>query len=56
MDLQPGDKLGLYEIVSPIGKGPMGEVWRACDGQFPINTELHDRVAHPPAAELEASE
>ena len=31
MELKPGDKLGQYEIVSAIGKGGMGEVWRACD-------------------------
>src|SRR5580658_3382237 len=31
MQLKPGDKLGPYEIVSPIGKGGMGEVWRARD-------------------------
>src|SRR5579863_8493493 len=31
MELKPGDKLGAYEIVSAIGKGGMGEVWRARD-------------------------
>jgi len=31
MDLKPGDKLGPYEIVSGIGKGGMGEVWKARD-------------------------
>src|ERR1700745_2706963 len=29
MELKPGDKLGPYEIVSLIGKGGMGEVWKA---------------------------
>jgi eukaryotic-like serine/threonine-protein kinase len=31
MGVKPGDKLGAYEIVSAIGKGGMGEVWRARD-------------------------
>jgi len=31
MTLSPGSRLGPYEIVSPIGKGGMGEVWKARD-------------------------
>jgi eukaryotic-like serine/threonine-protein kinase len=31
MALAVGTTLGPYEIVSPIGKGGMGEVWRARD-------------------------
>src|SRR5579863_9707046 len=28
---KPGDRLGPYEIISAIGKGGMGEVWKARD-------------------------
>src|SRR5215831_13953246 len=31
MSLQIGQQLGSYEITSLIGKGGMGEVWRARD-------------------------
>jgi len=34
MELKPGSKLGPYEIISAIGKGGMGEVWKAHDPQI----------------------
>ena len=37
--LSPGEKLGRYEVVSPLGAGGMGEVYRARD------TELQREVA-----------
>src|SRR5438477_8578250 len=39
MALAAGDKLGPYEILAPIGKGGMGEVYRARDPR------LHREVA-----------
>src|SRR6476661_6491946 len=34
MPLGPGDKLGPYEILAPIGTGGMGQVWKARDARL----------------------
>jgi len=39
MSLSPGDKLGPYEILAPIGAGGMGEI-ASVAGSFYIVSEL----------------
>jgi serine/threonine-protein kinase len=41
--MKPGEKLGPYELVSPIGKGGMGEVWRAHDPR--LNREVAIKIS-----------
>jgi eukaryotic-like serine/threonine-protein kinase len=50
MPLQPGEQLGPYEIVAPLGKGGMGEVYRARD------TRLRRDVALKLLADAQAND
>src|ERR1700682_2160150 len=43
MPLSIGDKLGPYEILEPIGKGGMGEVYRARDPR--LNREVAVKIS-----------
>src|SRR5215813_12043722 len=43
MPLSVGDKLGPYEILAPIGKGGMGEVWKAHDPR--LNRDVAIKVS-----------
>ena len=50
MPLQPGARLGSYEVVAPLGAGGMGEVYRARD------TKLQRDVAIKVLPELFAAD
>ncbi len=43
MPLSPGDRLGPYEILAPIGAGGMGEVYRAHDSR--LNRDVAVKVS-----------
>ncbi len=51
MPLQPGNRIGQYEIVAPLGAGGMGEVYRATDSRLKRSVAikiLPDEVARDP--------
>src|SRR5205814_9329017 len=44
MALTPGARVGPYEIISPLGAGGMGEVFRARDAR--LNRDVAVKVIH----------
>src|SRR5262245_27536388 len=48
MSLLPGDRLGPYEILRPLGAGGMGEVYRARDPR--LQRDVAVKVLHPSLA------
>src|SRR5215831_9907880 len=46
MSLAPGTKLGPYEILSPLGAGGMGEVYRARDTRLDRTIAVKILPAH----------
>jgi len=44
MSIEPGTRLGPYQIIAPLGAGGMGEVYRAFDTR--LQREVAIKIAH----------
>jgi predicted ATPase len=44
-EVAPGDRIGKYQLLQPIGRGGMGEVWLARHVQLDVNRAI--KLLHP---------
>ncbi len=56
MPLHPGTTLGPYEILSPIGAGGMGEVYKARDTRLDRTVAINTTLPPLDSYFLEASD
>ncbi len=55
MPLQPGTTLGPYEVLSAIGAGGMGEVYKATDTRLDHTVAIKVLLAMSPTIPISAS-
>jgi eukaryotic-like serine/threonine-protein kinase len=54
--LIPGTRLGVYEVIAPIGAGSMGEVYRARDTRPELAREVAIKTLAGVAADADRDE